>query len=936
MTSAVESGFAMLAVAVFLGFIGFAVLLVKEQSSLLSSGTSSIQQQADLNYLFTSAKAHARWHLKQSSCSGYSSLASSIGNDQYGINFSKSDGTPVDVTISANMTNGMKPVQVYSNWTAYDAATTQELQVSDITYIDEDQPSRNFFGDDYANLSGVTGKRQRVLLKMSTAAIPSNATVQKAEMTLTLAVAKGTGLTIQRINEDWTPAEVTWNNRDSGSTWSIAGGSSTGLDYATFDPATGTVTVDITELYREWHAGTDNYGLLLGYAVDQSVSSQILALSGGLPVTTVSVTYACGCGETCVAENTVSCDADIRPNTLRRDIDTAIDPVNGMAYVMGDASVMGVNFPSDGGYVFANQDVLTAVDTGGTTLGTCNPGLAEDISGVSFVVSGANAGNLVVVTESTPVTLAFVGSRCKDVTSQSTTPTITQAAQGITALAYPDGSAYANHYAVTDQLGNVSLINASYQVVSSIAPEQTLSDVYGIAHIPNQDSVLLASQARLEVVNMNLDGTINEFYDTTRFGATALGGLSVNLESCDHILGHDSLTGSEVFQSPLSLTPAAHWKLDDGSGLVAAEAINGFDGNLVGLSGWSDEGAVQGALEFSGFEWVNVPHNDSLNFANEVSISAWVYPDDVTSSQVIISKGFGTVQNFWLGYIGGELTFIYDDGSFQRIDTGAFLSTGQWYHVAATYSTVSGRIAVYLDGTEVASTAATSSLTTNIAPIYLGRSDSGGQVNGRLDDIHLFAGELTAADVGLLEAEGVTGAFIPTPPDAPPSCSIVSFADDFQSGSYSGSTGTETWTNNWTEVGENTNPNGGDIRLRSSGANTYVRLQDNDNGGEGIIRSFDLAHFADATLTFDYARFRLDADESVSITLIQDGTYHQVGLIENPSNAPDDSVASMLSASIDLSSYIGEPADIQFLTSSNMASNHGVYLDNISIEGCSQ
>ena len=123
MTSAVESGFAMLAVAVFLGFIGFAVLLVKEQSSLLSSGTSSIQQQADLNYLFTSAKAHARWHLKQSSCSGYSSLASSIGNDQYGINFSKSDGTPVDVTISANMTNGMKPVQVYSNWTAYDAAS---------------------------------------------------------------------------------------------------------------------------------------------------------------------------------------------------------------------------------------------------------------------------------------------------------------------------------------------------------------------------------------------------------------------------------------------------------------------------------------------------------------------------------------------------------------------------------------------------------------------------------------------------------------------------------------------------------------------------------------------------------------------------------------------------------------------------------------------
>ena len=79
----------------------------------------------------------------------------------------------------------------------------------------------------------------------------------------------------------------------------------------------------------------------------------------------------------------------------------------------------------------------------------------------------------------------------------------------------------------------------------------------------------------------------------------------------------------------------------------------------------------------------------------------------------------------------------------------------------------------------------------------------------------------------------------------------------------------------------------------SSGSNTLLRVRDNDNGGEGIARLLDATGFADLTLSFDYARFGLDVDEYIDVNIVTSGGTYRVGVIDNLSNEPDDSVSSL-------------------------------------------
>ncbi len=58
-----------------------------------------------------------------------------------------------------------------------------------------------------------------------------------------------------RVNEDWTPATLTWNNRPAFQT--------TISDYTEFNTTTGRKNVNITGMVREWYSGVANNGLVL-------------------------------------------------------------------------------------------------------------------------------------------------------------------------------------------------------------------------------------------------------------------------------------------------------------------------------------------------------------------------------------------------------------------------------------------------------------------------------------------------------------------------------------------------------------------------------------------------------------------------------------------------------------------------------------------------
>jgi len=119
----------------------------------------------------------------------------------------------------------------------------------------------------------------------------------------------------------------------------------------------------------------------------------------------------------------------------------------------------------------------------------------------------------------------------------------------------------------------------------------------------------------------------------------------------------------------------------------------------------------QYALLFDGLDdHIEVPNSSSLNITDEITIEAWIYPNNVSGYHTIVGKrGFinGTEYcNYNLRTQGKRLKFYYkgNDGNFHSYMTDKdVFETGKQYHVAATY--ISGDAAsarLYVNGESVA------------------------------------------------------------------------------------------------------------------------------------------------------------------------------------------------------------------------------------------
>ncbi|MBP1964876.1 LamG-like jellyroll fold domain-containing protein [Paenibacillus aceris] len=192
----------------------------------------------------------------------------------------------------------------------------------------------------------------------------------------------------------------------------------------------------------------------------------------------------------------------------------------------------------------------------------------------------------------------------------------------------------------------------------------------------------------------------------------------------------------------------AHWKLDEGSGTTAADSSgNGNTGTLVNNPAWA--GKFGGALSFTGGSRVEINSSATLNKSGDETVSMWFKTSQSANGTVSIfrqDKRFTALQltsgqaraAYWINGLSGykALTFpwIYNDNN--------------WHHYVASYDQTTG-LKVYVDGNLVASSATNlGALPTVTNKIVLGASESGGEAyNGLLDEISVFSGALTQAQV---------------------------------------------------------------------------------------------------------------------------------------------------------------------------------------------
>ena len=218
-------------------------------------------------------------------------------------------------------------------------------------------------------------------------------------------------------------------------------------------------------------------------------------------------------------------------------------------------------------------------------------------------------------------------------------------------------------------------------------------------------------------------------------GPMPWGDGTIDQKDLEVLMGH---WGQEVTDPTL----IACWKLDEASGMIAADSAGIKNGTLAGNPIWQpDGGKVGGALQLDGVDdHVSTPFVLDPS-SGSFSVIAWIKGGG--AGQVVISQQTGAD---WLmaDPSGGKLMTILQT-PFRRGQTTTpplisevVITDGQWHRVCLVWDG-SHRI-LYADGTEVARDTQTG-LAASTGGLYIGcgaNLESGSFWSGLIDDVRIY------------------------------------------------------------------------------------------------------------------------------------------------------------------------------------------------------
>lgn len=125
---------------------------------------------------------------------------------------------------------------------------------------------------------------------------------------------------------------------------------------------------------------------------------------------------------------------------------------------------------------------------------------------------------------------------------------------------------------------------------------------------------------------------------------------------------------------------------------------NGNDGKMP-IAGKFVEGKFNKGLSLKGPDTVDVPHSDTLDFTDELTVGVWVNLVG-TANQKIIGKA--PIGSGWvLGVNGGLYPECWDKNGTNHTVTKGSIAANTWTHLALTYSSKTEDMVMYIDGEEV-------------------------------------------------------------------------------------------------------------------------------------------------------------------------------------------------------------------------------------------
>ena len=167
-----------------------------------------------------------------------------------------------------------------------------------------------------------------------------------------------------------------------------------------------------------------------------------------------------------------------------------------------------------------------------------------------------------------------------------------------------------------------------------------------------------------------------------------------------------------------------------------------------------------GFIQLDGSSYIEIPSNNTLVFSSndQFTFEAWIYINSLPSSQSERDYIFQKRDDSSL-YLINNSGSVYLEGRYRRsfygnwpnVRSSSTLQTGQWYHVAMTYSKSAGKLILYLDGTaEDIETSSNGDVTGTNYITGLGGgywNSPGNYFNGSLDEVRFWNVERSANEI---------------------------------------------------------------------------------------------------------------------------------------------------------------------------------------------
>lgn len=255
----------------------------------------------------------------------------------------------------------------------------------------------------------------------------------------------------------------------------------------------------------------------------------------------------------------------------------------------------------------------------------------------------------------------------------------------------------------------------------------------------------IRTQAQLQEDMRNAFPTFTQYQtdaDKDGFSAT-----NNSISTCFPVVGYGPVRNdcddSDPLQRPIITgnNPVAYWKLNEPYATNDVDIINGNilkpTGTPTPATGISAYYGLLNARSFDGSNNLRALSHSSLQRSGSWSISAWMYPTNITNGAAIVGKNSEYLLQIDNTIQGNKVAcYMYVDGSWRNVKSSDVPTLNVWTHVECTYDGTVLRL--YINGGTPTTSNYSGTSTPTINVLDIGQINDTYRFVGYIDDVRLY------------------------------------------------------------------------------------------------------------------------------------------------------------------------------------------------------